>query len=1296
MSRWFAAVVFASLAALPVSTVQQAESAMERVRWIHERALAAPFDEEAFKAFLESLPRDGEYYILEGDIPATEPEVREYLIGRRGGESRAGIRPELVVNLRNGRPDYYADPAKRTLVYYVDPAGWSEPEMYTVREAMLRAAASWQGACPECGIAFRAAPGPPPPAEAERGFVVRRVDTQGRYVAAAFFPSDPPARRVLRVDRTFFTSGFDVVGVLRHELGHVLGYRHEHIRGIPGCGLEDNRWQPLTPYDPHSVMHYLCGGGGTFELNITPVDITGHRALYAPVSVAARPGRLVPPASHPPAGAAAAQALFDEARTDPFNAVKRQAYLGSLPRVGGYYIVEGDMRMTEDEVTEYLAGRAEGERAARRTPELILNLHGGRPDFYPRDRRTLTYVVDRRTFPTQAQYDAAANAVKQATAEWEQLCHACGVKFVVLGSSPAATSHFTVRYFDAGGEFIAAAFFPHDPPARRSIDLDPSFYTTTFDRVGVLRHELGHVMGYRHEHIRNVPGCYREDNQWRPLTPYDPHSVMHYFCGGGGNLKLEFTDIDRAGHTNLYQLPTEAALRRPPGIAARGSVERPPAAGAATGTMAVPGGTPPAGAVPGAAAAGTISPPPPPPPAAGPKPELVVSLEGGNVVDNAAVVLQILHRQRVLPLVPHVVEPGDTVETIYRELGLPSFSEAMTKLASMLNRRDLSRAVLQPGERIIHPGVRFTEDSFGVRGDAAKIQRIEKKWDGLVLGKTQRSPDDRQQTQRIELRRFELRLPIADESAAYAAQKAIDGLKSANILVGVDRPLQAREPPYFGGAPRQPTPPQPPPRPQPTPPPTPSPTPQPAPQPPAAATTGAAHKHSYTTIVQWLEKVPLLKSGEQGTVLSLLGPIEFKTQPSCAQFVNCPDIVLVDKPVSVHPDLKDALAGDDLNHADENATLVKDDDAQVVTLADWDKAFHSTHLAGLIGARDNNFGLVGINPTVRIQSWNWDVLVNQPWEFARLVSRREASADSRGARQVYVFATPWEMREFADPDQRYNDDPIAARFDREGALVVASAGQADPGQKPKKLDSHIRLAPMNLGDRENVIVVTACGPCQLPDAKLLPEANYSDEFVHVAAPGVNVVSTAPGARYSRGTGTSQAAAIAAGLVSAMIARYRDQLHEAYQVKTRLEVTSKPLEFLAPDPKEWKKLATGVIDPLVATLDPSSDWIKREGVDWQKVSAPEHSDEFTWSAEKLSADLTAGYESIELEDVWRLMKQDDKWMIYTAASRRGPVKKIGPATFGPREQAKVLFRLNGKDMKLADFEDLLLRFPSSGR
>jgi hypothetical protein len=178
----------------------------------------------------------------------------------------------------------------------------------------------------------------------------------------------------------------------------------------------------------------------------------------------------------------------------------------------------------------------------------------------------LSYCVLRNTFSNDTEYQMVRKNMTEATHNWEETC---GVRFEHrqdLDTSPTTTPSgilFTVRGIDAGGRFIAAAFFPGDPVSRRRMLIDPSYFTTSFNKVGVLRHELGHVLGFRHEHIRSeapaaCPGESLEETI--NLGDYDPQSVMHYFCGGVGNPDLAITDIDKEGARKVYGLPLDKYL----------------------------------------------------------------------------------------------------------------------------------------------------------------------------------------------------------------------------------------------------------------------------------------------------------------------------------------------------------------------------------------------------------------------------------------------------------------------------------------------------------------------------------------------------------------------------------------------------------------------------------------------------------------------------------------------------------------------------------------------------------------
>jgi hypothetical protein len=240
-----------------------------------------------------------------------------------------------------------------------------------------------------------------------------------------------------------------------------------------------------------------------------------------------------------------------------------------LPRMDGDFVTEGDLLRSEDQLDADVRAarrdrtlRAEGKTPqAPIGPELVAaKKPNGALDYWDAGQRTLTYAIDRNSFKDPQRVALVETHIKQAVADWEAACtpeQNCDLKFV-LRHDPKPTHHnntFIVKQVNAQGLFIAAAFFPSYPSAKRFVSIDPSFFTTHYDKTGVLRHELGHVIGYRHEQIRNIPGCKQEGVQWVPITPYDPHSVMHYMCGGGGTLSLQLTDLDKRGHVKAYGRP---------------------------------------------------------------------------------------------------------------------------------------------------------------------------------------------------------------------------------------------------------------------------------------------------------------------------------------------------------------------------------------------------------------------------------------------------------------------------------------------------------------------------------------------------------------------------------------------------------------------------------------------------------------------------------------------------------------------------------------------------------------------
>ncbi|HEX6741622.1 MAG TPA: matrixin family metalloprotease [Sphingomicrobium sp.] len=243
------------------------------------------------------------------------------------------------------------------------------------------------------------------------------------------------------------------------------------------------------------------------------------------------------------------------------------------------YIAEGDTLLDDDQLKIYADVR-EKENAAREAAKeadkkgvgamrlevgrgLVAMTKDGKVIRW-KPGTVLSYRVVRSTFDP-AEYQLVVANLKAATEAWEKTC---GVNFQHVADKDGEDGTgqngclFVAYKFDAGGSVIASSFFPSDPPDRRHLLIDPSYFTTGFDKVGVFRHELGHILGFRHEHIRNeAPPVCPNEPLWdvQVLGQYDPHSVMHYFCGGVGSHDLQITELDRKGARMVYGPPLGAA-----------------------------------------------------------------------------------------------------------------------------------------------------------------------------------------------------------------------------------------------------------------------------------------------------------------------------------------------------------------------------------------------------------------------------------------------------------------------------------------------------------------------------------------------------------------------------------------------------------------------------------------------------------------------------------------------------------------------------------------------------------------
>ena len=237
-------------------------------------------DIPSFSEFQSQTYRDTDMqYIVNGDEPvANTGDLKTFYEGLVAS-STSGPENGLVVNTVGGVDDKWSASQALNLTYCVSTKFAGD---YTnVVNAMAAGAGQWEAASSKVNFTHLSANDASCTTRNNAVLFSVEPTKTTSYIARAFFPSTSKRSRNVLIDDSIWTSGsWTPTNILGHELGHTLGFRHEHTRPESGTCFEDNNWRPLTPYDSASIMHYPQCNGSSDDLSMTATDRQGVAALY--------------------------------------------------------------------------------------------------------------------------------------------------------------------------------------------------------------------------------------------------------------------------------------------------------------------------------------------------------------------------------------------------------------------------------------------------------------------------------------------------------------------------------------------------------------------------------------------------------------------------------------------------------------------------------------------------------------------------------------------------------------------------------------------------------------------------------------------------------------------------------------------------------------------------------------------------------------------------------------------------------------------------------------------------------
>ena len=182
---------------------------------------------------------------------------------------------------------------------------------------------------------------------------------------------------------------------------------------------------------------------------------------------------------------------------------------------------------------------------------------------------------------------------------------------------------------------------------------------------------------------------------------------------------------------------------------------------------------------------------------------------------------------------------------------------------------------------------------------------------------------------------------------------------------------------------------------------------------------------------------------------------------------------------------------------------------------------HGSHIAGIIGGvGGNGIGISGIAPQVSLMVLKYYSPNDNGKNNLNNTVKAIEYAVENGAHIINYSGGGLEPNE--------KERLAIQKAQKKGILFVAAAGNE------RTNTDKTGYYPANYFF-DNILSVTAT---DLHD-KVLPSSNWGQKTVHKSAPGKEILSTLPGGKYGRMTGTSQATAVATGAAVLIMDYYKN-------------------------------------------------------------------------------------------------------------------------------------------------------------